>query len=168
MVVALVQETSSAASPCKGRSSWPPWALPKQVAESSALVGPCPILSWPTVSYPTVSADLSHPPTAQNDLRLSLCCVPGSVKALACQLQERLIPAHSATKKKYFNAGLSAGSMVRRPTRATMPVPYLIPPPSMSLPESVCGPGAEAQSCLAPAAGRNVHAGCIDDQALLG
>ena len=36
----------------------------------------------------------------------------GTVKALACKLQEGLIPSHSMTKKKYFNAGLSAGALV--------------------------------------------------------
>ena len=36
----------------------------------------------------------------------------GTVEALVCKLQEGLIPSHSMTKKKYFNAGLSAGALV--------------------------------------------------------
>ena len=37
----------------------------------------------------------------------------GSVKALACRLQDALLPAGSRSRKKYFNAGLSAGTPVR-------------------------------------------------------
>ena len=58
--------------------------------------------------------------------------VAGTVKALACELQERLIPAHSSTKKKFFNAGLSAGSMVCR-TSSSSRTAYIHAPQSESL-----------------------------------